>query len=69
MAIEFKSKISDQKLLLNKEVVQLLRLYEDRREVKVILLFEEEEEKKIKEYTLNRFIAGYDDQVMVYDSL
>jgi hypothetical protein len=69
-AIEFKSKISKKGLLLSDKVKENLASFEDK-EVKVILLIEEDEdrENELKTYAVKKFLEGYDDRDMVYDSL
>lgn len=69
-ALEFKSKISKKGLVLSDQVKKTLASWEEK-EVKVILLLEEEEdqEKELKTYAVKKFLDGYDDRDMVYDSL
>ena len=70
-ALEFKSKISKKGLVLSDQVKKTLASWEEK-EVKVILLLEEEEEdqeKELKTYAVKKFLDGYDDRNMVYDSL
>ena len=69
-ALEFKSKISKKGLVLSDQVKKTLASWEEK-EVKVILLLEEDEdqEKELKTYAVKKFLDGYDDRDMVYDSL
>lgn len=69
-ALEFKSKISKKGLVLSDQVKKTLASWEEK-EVKVILLLEEEEdqEKELKTYAVKKFLDGYNDRDMVYDSL
>lgn len=69
-ALEFKSKIYKKGLVLSDQVKETLASW-DEKEVKVILLFEEDEdqEKELKTYAAKKFLDGYDDRDMVYDSL
>lgn len=56
--------------MLSDQVKETLASW-DEKEVKVILLFEEDEdqEKELKTYAAKKFLDGYDDPDMVYDSL
>ncbi len=56
--------------MLSDQVKETLASW-DEKEVKVILLFEEDEdqEKELKTYAAKKFLDGYDDRDMVYDSL
>ena len=56
--------------MLSDQVKKTLASWEEK-EVKVILLLEDEEdqEKELKTYAVKKFLDGYDDRDMVYDSL
>lgn len=56
--------------MLSDQVKETLASW-DEKEVKVILLLAEDEdqEKELKTYAVKKFLEGYDDPDMVYDSL
>ena len=69
-AIEFKARVTKKGIIIPDEIKDTLDTLEEK-VIKVIFLYEEEskEEKALKEYALNKFLDGYDDEDMVYDSL
>jgi bifunctional DNA-binding transcriptional regulator/antitoxin component of YhaV-PrlF toxin-antitoxin module len=69
-AIEFKSRVTKKGIVIPDEIKDALGTLEEK-VIKVIFLYEEEnkEEKGLKEYALKKFLEGYDDEDMVYDSL
>lgn len=69
-ALEFSSRVTKKGITIPEEIKNTLDSLEEK-VIKVIFLYEEEnmEEKGIKEYALNKFLEGYDDEDKVYDSL
>jgi hypothetical protein len=69
-AIVFKSRVSKKGIIIPDEIKDTLATLEEK-VIKVIFIYEEEskEEKGLKEYALKKFLEGYDDEDMVYDSL
>ena len=69
-AIEFKSRVTKKGIIIPDEIKDTLATLEEK-VIKVIFIYEEEskEEKGVKEYALNKFLEGYADEDMVYDSL
>lgn len=69
-ALEFNSRVTKKGITIPEEIKDTLDTLEQK-VIKVIFLYEDDskEEKSIKEYSLNKFLEGYDDKDMVYDSL
>ncbi len=69
-AIEFKSRVTKKGIIIPEEIKDTLITLEEKA-IKVIFIYEEEskEEKGLKDYALKKFLEGYDDKDMVYDSL
>ncbi len=69
-ALEFHTRVTRKGIVIPEEIKNRLDSLEEK-VIKVIFLYEEEskEEKVLKEYSLKKYLDGYDDQDMVYDSL